>query len=402
VSSSRRVEIGEPTRRYLSGTFAELCRIESPSGSERRCGERVMAELRALGVEALEDDAGRLTGSDCGNLLARLPAASGEGRADGPSPGGGSSPAVMFCAHLDTVPLQAPVEPQLTEGVWENANEGILGADNKAAVVVLLALARRLRDGGSPVELELLFTVGEERSLAGAAVFDVGRLRSPFGFVFDHASPIGEVIERSPTHFRFQASFRGVSAHAGIRPEDGRSAIVAASRAVAALPLGRVDDHTTINVASISGGGPINVVPDACSFTGEVRSLDQRRAEQLVAEVVERIHDAAHLPDCDVDVDVAVEQTFAGYRQPATGQAFSVAEAALRRCGHAPQRIASGGGSDANALIAAGFDCVNLANGTHRPHEPGESVADDALAEMLEVALALVEETAAVAPAPSR
>ena len=72
----RRVsEIGTLERRYLSGTFAELCRIESPSGSERRCAERVAAELRALGVEMHEDDAGRLTGSDCGNLLGRLPAA---------------------------------------------------------------------------------------------------------------------------------------------------------------------------------------------------------------------------------------------------------------------------------------------------------------------------------------
>ena len=73
-------EIGTLERRYLSGTFAELCRIESPSGSERRCAERVVAELRALGVEMHEDDAGRLTGSDCGNLLGRLPAAEPAGR----------------------------------------------------------------------------------------------------------------------------------------------------------------------------------------------------------------------------------------------------------------------------------------------------------------------------------
>lgn len=394
MSAGPDLEIGTPARRYLSGTFAELCRIESPSGSERRCGERVIAELRALGIEAHEDDVGRVTGSDCGNLLARLPAAV--------APAGGEPPAVLFCAHLDTVPLQAPVEPVLNEGVWENANEGILGADNKAAVVVLLALARTLHAAGSPVELELLFTVGEERSLAGASVFDVGRLRSRFGFVFDHASPIGEVIERSPGHFRLEARFHGVSAHAGIRPEDGRSAVVAAARAVAALPVGRLDDDTTINVGSISGGGAINVVPDTCSFTAEVRSLDQQRAEEVVADVVGRIQDAAHMPDCDVDSDVSVEQTFAGYRQQAGARSIAVAEAALRRCGHEPRRIASGGGSDVNALIAAGVDCVNLANGTHRPHEPGESVADDALAQMLEVALALVEQSQALQAAGAR
>jgi tripeptide aminopeptidase len=383
--------IGSLQRGYLSGTFAELCRIESPSGSERSCAERVIAELRGIGIDSSEDGAGELTGSDCGNLLARLPAADG---AEGPS--------LLLCAHLDTVPPGAPVDPVLREGVWENANEGILGADNKAAVVVLLALARQLRAEGSPVELELLFTVGEERSLAGASVFDVGQLRSGFGFVFDHASPIGEVIVRSPSHFRFEARFRGAAAHAGIRPEDGRSAVVAAARAIAALPVGRIDEQTTVNVACITGGGAINIVPDACMFVGEVRSFDDQRGEELVAEIVERIQDAANRPDCDVDVDVSVQRTFSGYRQPPRGHALAVAEAALRACGREPERIASGGGSDANALIAAGFDCVNLANGTQYPHEPGEKVSDAALEEMLEVALALVEQSVTLAPSLTR
>ena len=52
--------VGALQRRYLSGTFAELCRIESPSGRERRCAERVIAELRALNVTVHEDDAGEL------------------------------------------------------------------------------------------------------------------------------------------------------------------------------------------------------------------------------------------------------------------------------------------------------------------------------------------------------
>ena len=52
--------------------------------------------------------------------------------------------------------------------MWENTNDGILGADNKAAIAVLLALARHVRREGAPVDVELLFTVGEEVALAGA------------------------------------------------------------------------------------------------------------------------------------------------------------------------------------------------------------------------------------------
>jgi tripeptide aminopeptidase len=72
------------------------------------------------------------------------------------------------------------------------------------------------------------------------------------------------------------------------------------------------------------------------------------------------------------------------------------AEAALHACGYVPRRIASGGGSDANAFIAAGFPCLNLANGTERAHQIDERVSTAALEGMLDVALTLVEECAVV------
>jgi tripeptide aminopeptidase len=428
TAATQASRVGELERRYLSGTFAELCRIESPSGRERRCAERVIAELRALGVRVHEDDAGPRAGSDCGNLLARIPAAARPEGAD--SLGGADRPAavdasparpstgdrlagdaveparsVLLCAHLDTVPLQAPIEPVLRDGGWENANDGVLGADNKAAVVVLLALARHIRQAGSPVDVELLFTVGEEVALAGARAFDASQLRSDFGFVFDHASPIGEVVIDSPTHFRIEATFRGLAAHAGIRPEDGRSAILAAARAIASLRLGRLDEHTTVNVGTIAGGTAMNVVPERCSLVLEARALGDtpegtgERAEAVVAEIVDRLHEAANLPDCDCDVDVQVQRTFSGYRQAASSPPVRAAEAALRACGHEPVRISSGGASDANALIAQGLTTVNLANGTERNHEPGERVSVLALEQMLDVALALLDEAAAPAPA---
>jgi tripeptide aminopeptidase len=384
---------GDLERRYLSGTFAELCRIESPSGRERRCAERVIAELRALDVQVREDGAGELTGSDCGNLYARVAAGQAP---DGREPSSGERPSVLLCAHLDTVPLQAPVEPVLVDGYWENANAGILGADNKAAIAVLLALARHVRKAGAPLDLELLFTVGEETALAGARAFESSQLASGFGYVFDHASPIGEVITSSPSHFRVEASFRGLAAHAGIRPQDGRSAILAAARAIVSMPHGRLDEQTTVNVGTISGGSAMNVVPESATMVAEVRSLDDERARAVVAEVVDRIHEAANLPECDCDVDVDVQRTFSGYRLPANAPAVKAAEAALSSCGYEPVRIASGGASDANALLSQGFQTVNLANGTERNHEPGERVSDAALGEMLDVALALLDEAAAL------
>ncbi len=115
------------------------------------------------------------------------------------------------------------------------------------------------------------------------------RLSSEYGFVFDHASPIGEVVVASPTYYRLEARFLGHAAHAGIRPEAGRNAIVAAARAIAAMPIGRLDPETTANVGLIEGGTAANVVADRCTVELEARSLDEARA----AEVVQTMVDAA-------------------------------------------------------------------------------------------------------------
>jgi tripeptide aminopeptidase len=360
-------------RRALNERFAELCAVPSPSGSEEHVAARVETELRAAGVVVVRDAAG--------NLLARIP--------------GRGERSVLLCAHLDTVPHDGPVEPVLVDGGWESAGDTILGADNKAAVAVLLAVARRVAVEGAPVGLELLFTVQEETGLAGAKAFDVSRLRSDFGYVFDHASPIGEIVVASPTHFRLEATFHGRAAHAGIRPEDGRSAIVAAARAVTAMRLGRIDAETTANVAWIGGGvGGTNVVPERCSLRGEARSLDAERAEALVAELVDHLYDAANDARCECDVDVTVARLFDGYRHRPQAPHVLAAEAALAACGYEPRRIATGGGSDANALEAAGFPCANVANGTEHNHEPTERVSVAALEGMLDVAFALLSAAA--------
>ncbi len=378
--SVQRADAGE--RRALGELFAALCAIESPYGRERACADRVSAELRALGLAVEEDDAGAAAGSDAGNLLACLPAA------DGALDGG-----VLLCAHLDTVPLTGPVEPICDDAVWRNRHDAILGADNKAAVAVMLQAARRWANEPPPVPVELLFTVCEEYALAGAKAFDAARLRSRFGYVFDHASPIGEIVLASPYYHRIVAELQGVAAHAGIRPQDGRNAIVAAARAIAAMPLGRLDEETTANVGTIAGGTGINVVPERCRVEAEVRSLDETKVEALVRELVDHLTDGANAAECDLDVNVS--RLFHGYRTRATAPQVQAAEAALRACGYAPQHIVTGGGSDANVLEAAGFPCTNLANGTERNHQPDESVSVAALEGMLDVALALPAEVAA-------
>jgi tripeptide aminopeptidase len=365
--------------RRLNDTFGELCAIASPFGHERKVADRVTAELRSLGLEVEEDDAGEEIGGDAGNLLARLP-----GRGDR---------SVLLCAHLDTVPHDGPVEPLLVDGAWESAGETILGADNKATVCVLLALAHRAAVEGTPVGVELLFTVGEENGLQGAKAFDASKLRSELGYVYDHASPIGEIIVASPTFYRLQARFRGQAAHAGVRPEDGRSAILAAAKAIAAMRLGRLDPDTTANIGNVHGGADgTNIVPERCTLLAEARSLDEATADVVISEMVDRCYDGANDPLCECDVDVTVERLFRGYRHKPSAASVVAAEAALRSCGYTPRRVNTGGASDANAFMAGGLLCTNLANGTERNHEATERVSQASLQGMLDVTFALLDE----------
>ncbi|HYZ81115.1 MAG TPA: M20/M25/M40 family metallo-hydrolase [Solirubrobacteraceae bacterium] len=367
-------------RERLHETFAALCRIPSPSGRERACADWLIDELRALGLDVEEDGSGAAVGSDAGNLLARIP--------------GQRPESVLLCAHMDTVPVAAPVEPVLVDGYWENANEGILGADNKTAIAVILEVARRAAAGAEPppVGIEILFTIREETSLQGSREFDVSRLQSAFGYVFDHATPIGEIVTASPTHYRIVAELRGRAAHAGVRPEAGRSAVAAGAQAIAAMRLGRLDDETTANVGLIEGGTAINVIPERCRIEAEVRSLDPERAAAVTTETVDHLQDAANAGECDLDINV--ERMFSGYRTKPRAAQLAAAERALRACGYEPRHIASGGASDGNSFEAAGFACTCLADGVEHNHEPGERVSAQDLEMMLDIALTLIDEAA--------
>jgi tripeptide aminopeptidase len=373
------VEASSEERERLVADFVRLCEIESPSGDERAIADAVTEELRALGLAVEEDDTAAETGAGAGNLVARIP---------GPD----DTPTVLLCAHIDTVPLAAPVVVQRSDGVLTNRNEAILGADNKAAVATVLGAARRLVKDASKVGVELLFTTSEERALRGSRAFDRGRLSADYGFVFDHASPIGELIVASPTYYRLAASFRGQAAHAGIRPEAGANAIAAAAAAIARMRTGRIDDETTANVGRIEGGTAANVVAERCDIELEARSIDDARAGEVVSGLVDACTEAASDGHCDLDT--SVERLFRGYRLTRTEPAVEIAAAALEACGFEPVYITTGGGSDANALIAAGLPVVNIANGTKRNHQPDESVTEDALEAMLDVTLGIVAQAA--------
>ena len=210
--------------------FLELAAIPSPSGEEQVVANRVTAYLRDLALKPERDEAG--------NVLARI---------DASDANGGTS--IFLCAHMDTVPVSGPIEPVVEDGVVRNSADTILGADDKAAVAVLLQAARTLlSERRRHAGIELLFTVREETGLEGAKAFDHTRLGARTGYVYDYSGQVGDVVVAAPSARQIDVAFRGRPAHAGIAPEEGRSAVFAAAKAVADLRLGRIDEETTANV----------------------------------------------------------------------------------------------------------------------------------------------------------
>lgn len=399
----------------LRATFARLCAVRSPSGAERAIADHVTSRLRSLGLRVEEDGAAAALGGDAGNLLCRIPAAGGT--AEDPDRGG-TAPCVLLCAHLDTVPVGPVVRPECVEGVWRDAGGGVLGADNKATVAALLTLAEVLTARPAEVAVELLLTVQEEPQLRGATAFDRSALRSRVGYVVDHPSPLGGLVVGAPGHVRFEVHLTGRAAHAGIAPEQGRSAIVAAARAILALPAGRLPDGSTVNVGLVEGGvtaagagrgaatgvgggagtafaapdAPVvtNVVPAHARLVGEIRSPDDAALQRTVDLCEAALHDAVHDATGPVDLDLTLETRFRPYAHPATAPVVVAAEAALRTVGLTPRPFADAGGSDANVLNARGLPTVNLAGGNRGAHEAGEAIDDADLGRTLELLAALV------------
>src|SRR5581483_4925720 len=291
--------------------------------------------LRGLGLSPGEDD--------FGNVYAGL-----EPTAEGTP--------LFFCAHLDTVPPAGELRPVVEDGVIRNVGGTILGGDNKAAVVQMLEGTRRvLVENVAHAGIELVFTRQEEVGLHGAAAFDATRLQAKLGFVYDQEGPIGEIVLGAPFAQGLELTFHGRAAHAGMAPEEGRSAIQAAARAIADLRLGRVDEETTANVGLIEGGTAGNIVPDRCSILAEARSRDEGKLGDLVQEMLDA---------CAV---------------------------ALEACGHEVRYGLSGGAADANVFNERGLRCLNLTHGVHDFHSPNERIAVVDLEAMVDVTVALVE-----------
>lgn len=351
----------------LLSTFLDLVRIDNPSGGEQAIAAHLRGLLAGMGLEVEEDG--------IHNLLARVP---GEGEP------------LLLNAHMDSVAPCVGVRPVVTDGVVYSSGDTVLGADDLAGVAAIVEGVRAtLERGGRHRAAEILFTVQEEVGLRGAAAFDASRLRSRTGYTFDSSGDFGAITIGAPAQDSLHALVIGRAAHAGIAPEKGVSAIVVAAKAIAAMPLGRIDLETTANIGIIRGGSATNIVTEQVELWGEARSHDQERLAAQVRAMVAALETAAR--ECGAEVRTTIVRKYDAYRLAEDAPVVIHVGGLLREMGVAPQCLISGGGSDVNILAQRGLSVANVGVGYREIHSTGEHIAVSDLARAANLAARLLE-----------
>ncbi len=359
--------------------FITLAKINSPSKKEGNLAKYLKNRLRELGAEVSEDNSSVLTGSDTGNIIATYP-------------GNLAKPTILLAAHMDTIIDTEGMIPQEKDGIIYSDGKTVLGADDKAGIAVILGVMDILKHQSVEFNhgpVEVLFTVQEEVGLIGAKYLDFP-LKSEYGYVLDSDGPVGALINSSPYHIILDLIVEGKAAHAGVAPETGINAIVVASKAIAAIESGRIDEETTSNFGIITGGKGRNIVPDRVEIKAEVRSRDKEKLERETQKIVRKFEEVTtqHRAGFSYHKELAYEALKLSPGHPAITGAYKAGE----KLGIDVSLHATGGGMDSNILSTKGVPCVTLSVGYANAHTNEEYVKIDEMERAVQFVLAILDE----------
>ncbi len=359
-------------------TFVELVSISSPSRHERGVADYVKAKLASLGLEVEEDDAGSRINGDAGNVTGFL-----KGSTNSATP-------IFLSGHMDTVEPTDNIKLVFDGDTIKTDGSTILGADDKAGVAAIIEAVEDVIERGAPHgDIQVIFSISEEQGLRGARGLDHSKIRAKMGYVFDTERPVAGLILSAPTHDSLAVEIHGTAAHAGIAPEKGVSAIVAASNAISRMKLGRIDAETTANVGHIEGGKARNIVPDHVTVGAEARSRNNEKLDVQVRHMKQLFEDEA--AKIGATATVTVSRQYSTYRWTPDDDIVKLGMAASRRVGIEPVFLEGGGGSDANVYNEAGIPALVIGTGYSGPHATTEELSIAGLVKTAEFAAALID-----------
>ncbi|WP_141500991.1 M20/M25/M40 family metallo-hydrolase [Paenibacillus luteus] len=369
----------------LVNEFMELVKVDSETKHEQEISRVLKQKFEALGLQISEDDAAEKTGHGAGNLFVLWEATEGNEEV----------PTIFFTCHMDTVTPGVGIKPQLDEdGYIRSDGTTILGADDKAGISAIFEAIRVVQEQSiAHGRIQFVITVGEESGLLGARALDASKLEAKFGYALDSNGAIGDIAVAAPTQAKVSIKMYGRSAHAGVNPEDGISAIQVAAKAIARMPLGRIDEETTANIGRFEGGGATNIVCDYVKLDAEARSIVQHKLDNQIEAMRKAVESAAE--EFGARGELESDIIYPAYSYDDEDPVVQLAKKAIIAIGRTPRTFHSGGGSDANIFNGLGIPTVNLAVGYEHIHTTKEQIKAEDLVKTTELVVEIIKQAAA-------
>jgi len=353
-------------RVWLLDTIKALVALESPTTDKAavdRCGAELRRRLEAIGARV-----DTISQRDRGDHL----------RAEFSDPTGGRAEAgtrdgqVLLLGHFDTVwPMGQLDRMPLVEENGRLHGPGIF--DMKAGIALGMLAARALVETARPLRraLVMLWTTDEEiGSGTSRQIIEDEAGRSAAVLVLEPSLPGGAVKTSRKGCGGYEVVVHGISAHAGIEPQKGASAIQEAAQQILRInALQDLSAGVSVNVVQASGGTRSNVIPEQARIVVDVRAPTMEAAADL-----ERAF-AALSP---VDPRTRIEARGGFDRPPlertaAVTRLYDQAKAIAREFGQDLGEGGTGGGSDGNFTAALGIPTLDglgaVGDGAHALHE---------------------------------
>jgi tripeptide aminopeptidase len=373
--------------------------VEGITGQEEAIGKDVVQALveagvprRAIAFDRANERIPLVT--QTGNLIVTLP---------GTLPG----PRRLFMTHLDTVPLCAGARPVRKGGRIVPAAKTALGGDNRTGVACLVTMLATLFQRKLPhAPLTALFTVREESGLWGARFVDTTDLGLPVECFNVDGRSASEITIGAVGADRWEVEITGRAAHAGVHPEQGVSATVAAALALAEVYRGgwfgkvrRDGREGTSNIGTFGdrhdhcAGLATNIVTDYVLIRGESRSHDARFVGAITRAYRDAFRAAARQVANDrgrmAKVKFQARRDYYPFRLKPTSPVVRHALDAARRAGLEPRTRVTNGGLDANWLVRRGIPTITFGAGQNQVHTVDEFVELKEFVDGCRLALAL-------------
>ncbi|TSI08609.1 M20/M25/M40 family metallo-hydrolase [Lysinibacillus sp. BW-2-10] len=362
----------------LVNEFLELVQIDSETKHEEVIAPILVNKLEEMGFDVLQDDAHTRNGHGAGNIIATL-----KGSLD--------VEPIYFTVHMDTVVPGAGIKPEIRgDGYIYSDGTTILGADDKAGMAALFEMARRLKEQNiEHGTIQFIITAGEESGLVGAKELNPEQIIAKYGFAVDSDGKVGGIVTAAPFQAKIETKIFGKTAHAGVAPEKGISAITLAAKAIAKMNLGRIDEDTTANIGRFEGGKATNIVCDEVYILAEARSIYKEKLDQQVAHMKETFEKVSQ--NLGGHAEVEVKLMYPGFSVTEKDKVVQVAVEAVRNIGRDVVLGQSGGGSDANVISGFGIPTVNLSVGYEEIHTTNERMPIEELEKLADLLVEVVK-----------